>query len=910
MAGPGNGAHGDPTHSLLLTKLQRPPLPPDNVPRPRLLTPLRRVLDYPLTLVSAPTGYGKSTAVAQALAGVTAPSAWLTVDEYDNDLRTFLDYLIAAIHTEFPAACAQTQRLLDAIQTPPAATIAAALVNDLQAIVTPFVVVLDDVHHLTDPAIGQLFAVLLRALPTPLHLVVIAQSDPPWPLGRLAGRGRMLELRSADLRFRADEATAFLAAATGTTLPADMVAFLVEHTEGWGVALRLAALSLDGRSGEMARLSALRPAADSFAPRALVGGVLARQSPTVTEFLLRTAILDRMTPELCAALLDPPTHRDASAVAQDIRAWLRETNLFIVPLDERGEWYRYHHLFGALLLRELAERRNAESIRQLHRRASAWLDAHGFADEALRHALDAGDTDRAAEIVERQVHARLNREDWRGVERSLSLLPEPLRRQRPALLLAQAWVLGLQEKIAAIVPLVQAVAAMVGDPESSVPEADRLTIGAIVGVMQAYALLWRTPQAAGSLALARQAQADLPADYFYARSVAYYTEALALYFSGGKAEAVALLQRVVEAPDEPATVKVRALIGLATIYRVAGPRLALEQTLLYYQKLANENHLATSALWARYFLGSLHYERNELEQAIEQFEAVVEQRYNAHYECLRSSLLDLALAYQAQGRTRDAEATARKLAQIGLEFSMDTAVQRRSVEVRLALARHDVDEALRGAAQIDAVLPTEPLLLSDVPAITRAQALLAGGANERRQALAMLADLADLADATHTLWPLVRILALQAVGLAADGRDAEALAKLERAVAVAEPIGLIRTFVDIGPRLAPLLQRLLDAGVAPAYLRQALAAFAAETRAAPAARLVREGAIVEALTEREMEILRLLGEGLSNKEIGARLVIAPETAKRHTGNIYGKLGVHSRREAVLRAQAIGLLPPR
>ncbi|MFN8475967.1 MAG: LuxR C-terminal-related transcriptional regulator [Anaerolineae bacterium] len=910
--GTDKGVRRNTSRSLLLTKLQRPPLPPDNVARPRLVRSLRLALDYPMTLVSAPTGYGKSTLVAQALAEIPAPAAWLSVDEFDNDLVVFLDYLIAAIQTQFPNACTQTRHLLEAVQVLPVETIAASFLNELQAIETPFVVVIDDVHHLSERTIGQLFATMLRALPTPLHLVAISQSDPPWPIARLAAKGRLLELRGADLRFRLDEAKAFLDGATGKTLPEDMVEFLVEHTEGWIVALRLAALNLNRASDRAASLSDLKPGAEEFAPRALVHEMLARQTPAARQFLLRTSILDRLSVSLCTTIMEPPEGNGGERpTAEQIRGWLMDSNLFIVPLDQTGEWYRYHQLFGGLLRRELATRWDAECVKSLHRQASAWFDERGFAEEALRHALAAGDTVHAAEIVESQVHARLNREDWRGVEHSLSLLPEDLRRQRPVLLLAQAFVLALQEKIQAILPLVQAAASIVADPTSSVPEAERKAVQATLTVLRAYSILWRTPQGGNSLDLARQAQVGLPRDYFFARSAAYYTEAIALYLAGRKAEAIEVLRRVVEAPDEPVAVKARAFVGLATIYRVAGSLPALEQTIALYLKLATDNNLATSFLWARYFLGSLHYERNELQQAIEQFEMVVEQGHIAHYECVRSSLIELALAYQAQGQTREADAAAGSFAQIGLEFSLASATERRSLDVRLALVRQDVDGALRGAAQMDGGLPAEPMLLAEIPAITRAQALLSmGGASERRQALTGLAELESLAEDTYTTRPLVRILALQALGLATENRDHEALVKLEHAVNLAEPMGLIRTFVDVGPTLAPLLNRLYERRVARAYLRQVLSAFQSEIRTPPLERLLKEGALVEPLTNREMEILRLLGEHMSNKEIAMQLVVAPQTVKRHTGNIFGKLGVHSRREAVSRAQALGILPLR
>ncbi len=891
--------------SLLLTKLQPPRLPRDVVPRPRLVSLMGRVLDCPLTLVSAPTGFGKSTLVAQALAEVAAPCAWLAIDEHDDDLYVFLDYLIATIQTLFPDACPQTRRLLGALQAPPVETLAAALVNEIQAIATPFIVVIDDFHYLTDGGIRDFFATLLRAIPTSLHLVVIAQRDPAWPLARLAGRGQLLEIRATDLRFRPDEARTFLERALGAGVSADTLEFLVQHTDGWIVALRLAVLSLGREPDRAATLRELKPADDHFAPRFLVQGVLARRSPAVREFLLRTSILDRLSAPLCAALLadaaDVPT-------VQDIAVWLRDTNLFIVPLGAGGEWYGYHALFRDLLRRELAFQCDSECIAGLHRRASAWLSEHGFAEEALRHALAAGDTDRAADIVESQVHAQLNREAWRGVERSLALLPADIVRQRPSLLLAQAWVLGLQEKLSAVLALAQAAEALIGDAQAPLSEAQRTSAQAEIALFRAYVLLFRQNGALASVDLARQALASLPHDYFYARGLATHCEGLALYLTGRHAEGIDVLWRVVDAPDEPAVVKMRPLIALLTIYRIAVPLFALEQALDLYLKLAVEYDFPLSTMWARYLLGSLHYERNELEQATEQFEMVLEQRYLAHQECVRQSLAELALTFQAQGRPRQADAAARDLAQASLGVTPDAAAHR-SIEVRLALGRGDVQEALRRAAGLPLVPPAAPMTLTDVPAITHAQALLAGGGrNERQRALELLDALEKAAEATHTLRPLVRILALQALGLVAERRDGEALAKVERAVALAEPMGLIRTFVDVGPALVPLLQRLLKRDVPPVYLREVLAAFAAESRVPTPETLAKQGALIEPLTEREMEVLRMLSRRLSNKEIAADMGIATGTAKRHVGNVFGKLGVHSRRQAVQRAQALGLLP--
>lgn len=908
---PSAGRSRSGSSSLLLVKLRHPSLPPDSVLRPRLSKTLKRALDHPLTLVSAPTGFGKSTLVVQSLAEIAAPVAWLTVDEYDDNLLLFLAYLIAAIQTQSPEACVQTQRLLDAVQPPPLEHLFASLVNEMEAIPSPLVVVLDDFHHLTDPAIHQFFTTLLRVPLPNVHLVLMTQVDPPWPLARLAGRGQLLEVRATDLRFRRDEAQEFLDSVTGVALPSDKVEALVEQTEGWIVALRLAALAIASESGQGMGLNELAAADERLSPRFLVHEVLARQAPFVREFLLRASILDRMCAPLCAAVMRAFDSDAANGLTGNgVEAMLRNTNLFIVSLDETGEWYRFHHLFRELLRHELTLQWDSESIATLNRCASDWFAENGFLEEALRYALATGDTGRAADIMESEIHLRLNREDWRSVEHWLSLLPADLIRQRATLLLAQAWVLVIQDKAESLPSLIAAVGELLADPTSDLTDDQRRTARAEIDAMQSYSLWWRKGQPEACLRHTRDALAHLPRDYSFARSVAIQYEALALYVGGRHAEAIERLRRVVDAPDEPAAVKARPLLSLCSIYRVAGPVYELEHALALYLKTSEDNDLLLSCLWARYLLGSLHYERNELEQAIEQFEKVVQDRYLAHVLCARDTLLELALVYQALGRTRDANVAARTMAQFCLERSVHSGRESLALRIRLALARGETDEAVRAAKHLGGALPHTPMFLTFVPAITRAQALvLGGGAKERGQAFEALAELEAIADASHTLRPLVRILALQAVGLAGEGRDDEALAKLERAVELAEPLGLIRTFVDVGPALKPLLRCLLEGDVAAAYLRQVLAAFPAVAPSVPQPRETM-GEPLEPLTDRELDILLLLGERLSNKEIAARLYVSPLTVKRHVSNLLGKLGVHDRREAAEQARAMGLLPPR
>lgn len=902
--------HDDRARTLLRAKLQPPALPANSVDRPRLAALLKAVLDLPLTLVSAPVGFGKSTLVAQMLAQVAAPVAWLALDEYDNDLLLFLDYLIAAIQCQFPDACCQTLRLLHDFETPSAERLATSLLNEVLAIATPLVLALDDFHHLTDPRIHLFFATWLRSLPANLHLVVTTQTDPPWPLARLVARGQMQEVRAADLRFRLDEGVTFLTTAPGLLLSPDDMKLLVTQTEGWIAVLRLATLGFRGQRDVRHSLNRLVAQDHLFAGRFLVNEVLARQSPEVRDFLLRSAILDRLSAPLCAALMGPLTDNAPDGPGtQAISAWLRNPNLFIVPFGEEDHWYRYHILFRELLRTELATQWDSESIAELHRRASQWYADNGFTEDAVRHALAAGDSCLAADIIQDNVHEQLNREGWRGLERWLALLPSGLIRQRPSLLLAQAWLAGHHFEQRALWALIAEVEAALAVSDSPLTDAERATARAELAVTKSWALWWIAGDMKASLEFVQQAWATLPRDHTYARSVALFQLGLAWYASGRHSEATQFLRRVADALDESVVVRMRALLALAAIYRMVGPGRELERT-IHRMDAAEAHHLRITASWARYFLGSLHYERNELDQAVEQFRLVTEDPYPGNFVCVRDSLIELALAYEAQGKPCEADATVRSLIQRCQPGGRVEEASSVSLQVRLALARGDVDEALRVAAQLPEHLPIWKIILTEIPAITRAQALVAGDEeNERRQALKLLDALEAVTLDAHALRPLIRILALQAVGLTAAGRHGEGLVKLERAVRLAEPMGLARTFVDLGSALAPLLRTLRECGVAPAYLKHVLAAFPAETPVAPPAPRGNGEELIEALTNREMEILLLLEQRLSNKEIADKLFISTLTVKRHISRLIGKLDARNRREAVQRAQALGLLPP-
>jgi LuxR family maltose regulon positive regulatory protein len=373
--------------TLLRTKLHKPQISPDLVPRPRLVERLRRGLDRKLTLISAPAGFGKTTLACMWLQDCARPAAWLSLDENDSDLRVFLSYFVAAVQTVFPDACPTTLGVLRAPHLPPLDHMAITLVNEINDLPEPVILVLDDYHAIQDEAVHELVATLIGNLPRHAHLVLASRVDPPWPLALLRAGRQMMELRADDLRFTLDEAQAFLERVVGVDLTSEAVATLEGRTEGWIAALRLAALSMRGETDHAAFVQSFKGTHRDLTDY-LTTEVLSQQSQPIQDFLLRTSILDRFCAPLCDAILDDRRstidEEPPSPLSQAILDELDQANLFLVPLDYERRWYRYHHLFQDLLRRRLQAQLNAEELASLHSRASAWLRDNGLIEEALQ----------------------------------------------------------------------------------------------------------------------------------------------------------------------------------------------------------------------------------------------------------------------------------------------------------------------------------------------------------------------------------------------------------------------------------------------------------------------------------------------------------------------------------------------
>ena len=641
---------------LVTAKLSRPRMMGVALVRDRLHDLLQESLVRPLTMVSAPAGYGKTTLVNLWLDTVPYPNAWLALDEYDDDFFTFVAYLCAAIATVEPGFGRHTKNMLESPAQLGAQQLADVFLHELQAIVDPMVVVIDDYHVLHQPEIHGFLERVLLHLPPTVHVVLTTRADPPLRLTRLRLRGQLVEIRGAQLRFTLTEAADLLRTLIGTPAPPEIARLLVERTEGWPVGLQLAAITLREHEDFAAFSTAFVGSTNQLVSEYLLQEVLDGLPPAEYQFLLRCSVLDRFCASLCDALLAAtPQHLPAQQLLDTL--WQR--NLFVTALDDEGRWYRFHPLFRELLQRQLRLALSAQEIAALHDRAGSWFAAHKLVVDALVQSIQAGSDLSAARLVEQNLHAALNREEWRSVERWLHLLPDQVK-QRPGLLLAQAWLEHFRFRFAAIPPLLDLAEQQLSD-ETMYPPTER---AAMIG--NVYTL--RAVAASGSglpadiLRTTERALELLPPEQVYARGIVEHYHLRALARSGDEAGAVRRAHGLLDkAPAQPDAYSLRLLLALCAIFFEQADLAALESTAGVFRETAQRAAQELSIAWAQVCLGWVHYQRNELALAHELFASVVPAPFPAHAQAVLEGYTGLALTLRAQGSQAQARAAGESL---------------------------------------------------------------------------------------------------------------------------------------------------------------------------------------------------------------------------------------------------------
>jgi LuxR family maltose regulon positive regulatory protein len=909
-----------PDHAgpLLETKLYIPKLRVGVVARPRLIERLRRGIDSKLTLISAPAGFGKTTLLAEWLASIADDArspTWLSLDPSDNQPTTFWSYVIAALQTVAPSVGATSLSLLRAPQPPPIESVLATLVNELAATSTRMVLVLDDYHLIDAQEIHEGVAFLLEHLPPHVHMVIATRADPGFPLARLRARGELAEIRAGDLRFTADEAVVYLNEVMGLDLEAPDVAALEARTEGWIAALQLAALSMQGRK-DAAEFIAGFAGDDRYIVDYLVEEVLQRQAEPVRQFLLRTSILARLSGPSSDAVT-----REGGGKA--MLEQLDRRNLFLVPLDDRREWYRYHHLFADVLLARLMDEQS-DIVPELHRRASTWHERQGEPPEAIRHALAAGDVEHAAELMERAMPAMRSSRQETAMLGWLRALPDELIASRPVLSVHYAGLLLDSGQL-------EGAEARLRDAElwlNRTADADgrrRAASGARIVADEAE--VRRLP---GAIAVYRAAQAHLRGDV--ASTMAYAARALELVGHDdhlGRGSAAGLLalahwtNGALEAAhdawaDAMTSLEAAGHLADAVSCAIALADIRIEQGRLREAMVTYERglHLATEhrstavrgSADMHVGMSGRFLERDGLDAAVQHLVISKElgehlgSRQNPYRWCVAMAGIRavegdpagaLALLDEADRLyVADFYPRVRPIAALRTRVWID--------QGRLGEGRGWVRaEGLSADDDLDYVHAFEHvtlvrLLLAESRRDPAGQSLNA--------AMSLLDRLLESAVAGGRMGGVIEILVLQALAHQVRGDVEAALVPLGRALTLAEPEGYVRVFLDEGRPMAALFESMHDRGVSSSYVDELLESFGRRV-----ARYPINQDLVEPLSGRELEVLQLLATELDGPGIARQLVVSLSTVRSHTKAIYAKLGVTSRRAAVRRGEELDLL---
>ena len=908
---------------LLATKLHVPRPQPGFVPRPRLVEALGEGLARRLILVCAPAGSGKTALLADWAPSGNRPVAWLSLDAADNDPVRFWRHTVAALDRARPGIGERVGLLLG----PPAPAsfegLVTALINDLAAQPDDgeVLLVLDDYHLIDARPVHASLAFLLEHLPPGLHLVLASRADPPLPLARLRAGGQLAELRTADLRFSAEEAAALLRESAGADLPAAAVAALAARTEGWVAGLQLAALSL-ARQADPAGFVAAFSGSHRYVLDYLAEEVLDRQPEELRTFLLETSLLERLSGGLCDAVTG---RTDSQAMLERVE----RANLFLVPLDEVRGWWRYHHLFADLLRARLQQQRPGR-VAGLHRAAAAWYEDHGLADDAVRHALAAGDPAWAARLVERHVETLLGRSEGATLRRWLSALPAESVRDRPRLCLAQAYgaAMGFQvEALEALLDDAERAFAVSGDEpyEASAGRPVSSLANVPAGIAFLRAVLARLR---GDAALAsdynRQALAQLGEDDWLMRYLVRWNQAAADWLGGRPGPAERGLTEVLAELRAAGQffagfLAMRVCYDLGEVQRAQGNLDAALAT--YRQALDEAGESSQTAITgpAHVGLAQVLYERDELTAALDHATRGVPLCQQLTFtQSLATGLAVVARIRHAHGDAAGALEAIGGAGQAGLSPQVITLLNSVPAQrARLLLAQGDVHAAAQWTTAAGLSPDDEPGYPREPEYLVLARVLLAQ--DRPGAALALLERLHAAAVSQDRVGSVIEIRALQALALAAAGEENAAVDALAGALTLACPQGYVRVFADEGPPMAALLGVLVAAqraeqaaarGVPLGCLARVLGAFG-EKPAAPGAGRGAAAVVpglVEQLTARELEVLALLAAGAPNPRIAEQLVVSLDTVKKHVSHLLGKLGAANRTEAVTRARQLGLIP--
>jgi LuxR family maltose regulon positive regulatory protein len=906
---------------LLFTKLYVPQPRTGIVPRPRLIEQINNGSKSKLTLISAPAGYGKTTLASEWIQQTDIPVAWLSLDENDNDLARFLIYFVTALRQVEENIGGDVLAALDAPQLPQPEMLLTLLINDISTSGNQVSLVLDDCHLIINQEIYDALDYLITHQPPELHLVIIGRVDPLISLSRLRVGGQLTEIRSSDLRFTKKETTAFLNGLMNLDLSMEDIVSLDERTEGWVAGLQLAALSLLGHEDKhefIEKFSGIH----HFLIDYLVEEVLALQPSEIRNFLCRSSILDRLNSDLCDATL-------GISFSKRILQRLEDTNLFLIPLDDERNWYRYHHLFADFLSMCLHDE-HCDQIPELHLRAADWFEQKGLVAEAISHFIAAEDYANAARVIESNAKGTLERSELAKLMKWVAALPEEYVHQRPRLWIYHTWALRLSGS------KFNVVESQIGEITKALNEEStthsQLKFGELyaqpkdeIRNLKAHLYGLRAFQGVYSenfpqvFKMVEKSKSYQPDEKFVWSSL-NFALGWAYRFSGNLDSAFQAFVEASEISKESGNI----YMAVSTFCRAAYGQVLMgklhqaEQSFLEALEIASieGSRQYPVAGYAYVYLSGIYHEWNDLKAARRYaLEGIQLCKRVGYIMDQVVGLVYLSRIYLADGDLSTAQDVCQDAKELS-QLMVDYVYVRRWVEdcqVRLWMAQGNYDALLTWVRTSDLRIEDVPDFKREIDHIILARALVALGIQYPARsylddALILTSNLYQLAETAKWNGKTIEILVLQALALHANGDIHEALDALETALLLAEPEGFIRTFVDQGQPMAELLQLVTPKEISPSYSRRLLRILESERQIQKKEKKdVLVSTLVEPLSKRELEVLKMLASDLSGPEIARELSVALSTVRYHTNNIYGKLSVHNRRQAVLRAHELDLL---
>jgi len=873
------------------------------ISRPRLIEKLNAGLAGKLTLISAPAGYGKTTALCEWIHSTKIPVCWISLDASDNDPARFWAYVVAALQTTKPKLGKAAEKLIKSRQQLPTEAILTSLINDVSTNESDLIVVIDDYYLIDSEAIHKAVSFLIEHLPPQLHLVISGRSDPPLPLANLRAKGLLSELRAADLRFSQKETSDFLKLITEINLSESDVQRLEERTEGWVASLQMAALSLKGREDVSGFINSFS-GSHRYILDYLTEEVLRRQDEATRSFLLKTSIVEHLCGPLCDAIMG----RDDG---QHTLEQLDEANLFVTPLDDRRYWYRYHRLFSDLLANQLIQT-HPDDVGNLHLTAAKWYEENGFVQGAMHHAFAVKNYEYAANLIEQSAFDLLTEGKSHALQTWLARLPRETVQSRPWLCIWGGWsYLLTTAESSDIEPFLHNIDAKLPQIEEQCKD-----VPGDASKIKGYALTLRAILARQqgdlkrSIELSHQASQYVSEDDQFARSFILLNLTITHFYSGELEIARAYAEKTMAHARATETIydDIVCTILMAHIEeqqgKLAKAKILFEQAV----ELGTQpgGYVLPATCRAFLGLGTIAYEHNDLDKAENHYSKAIElARQGNEILTVMHGYVLLAWLHQIHGNGEKADEFLSEAQSLALKsYTADIEGYFENWKARFALARGDLDAAKRWATEQKGVLASPDTLfynyaaglLSTLIKVCIATNILDG-------ILPILENAKKNLDRQEQNGWLIEVLAHESVVLDAIGDTEKALVTLEQALKAAEAQGYIRLFIDEGEPMAKLLRLASSRGIMPTYVNKLRSAMHSQEQEQPD----KQSPLVEPLSQRELEVMELLDSGKSNQQIADELILSIGTVKKHVYNIYSKLGVERRTQAISRARELGLI---